>query len=187
MSKVHRFTAAALGIFVIIMLFILVIGIDFQDITSFNDIFKKNPGMFWGATSITLVGVFILKYAEVTYASEVEKFIRKMGKQDTRIISQNEVISSQNKTIIVNQQKDIDIKKKHVDEIVNLNNVIIEQSKKDLKRASAINQIHGKINKLTKARDVQIQNIKDEIGKIKTQTNKNGRLIEKIVKDKKQK
>ena len=147
MPKVQRFTAAFLAVFVIVMLFILVVGIDFQDTTSFNAIFKNNPGMFWGSTTIVLIAFFVIKYAEVTYALEVRQWIERLDKKNIIIEGQNKTIVAQNITIIFNQQKDIDVQEEHLEELIELRKLSVAQTEKVKKIEEDFSQIKGKVIK----------------------------------------
>lgn len=147
MPKIQRFTAAFLAVFVIVMLFLLVVGMDFQDATSFNTIFKNNPGMFWGSTTIVLIAFFVIKYAEVTYALEVQKWLEKLDEKNIIIEQQNKTIVSQNKTIIGNQQKDIDVQEEHLEELIKLRELNSVQTEKVKKIEKDFSEMKGKVIK----------------------------------------
>jgi len=167
MAKVHSIIGIIATTFVIILLFILLVGIDF-DGGDFNKIIAANKGLIWGISSIigsSLVGLGWILSAQTARDKQQKdrenELLSIISEKKTEIKEQNGTIKTQNEEVI-KILKESALRQIEIGEKLNQN------TENDLKTKEQISNFESRIDRIFELLESKEKSFIKEIAKIKT-------------------
>ncbi len=162
MRKLHSVTATLAAGFIIFLLLIIVVPLDFLDQTV-EETYKNNQGLIWLIGIIVGVAIGIVSYINGVVQGELNEYAVENKRK-------GDLISSQNDKIIDNQES-------YIGEIRILSEEVIKNNKHDLEALETIHKQNDKIEKLLK----RVEKSENDVLKISS-VDKRLMSIEKLIK-----
>lgn len=152
MPKVKSYAALVIFIFISWTIVIFVVGLDYSENDTYNQVYKKNEGLIWTCIVIGSLAVFMFGLVHSFYSSEVEKWVKK-------VIALTKIVDVKNDTIIESQIKSLKIQEKFVDRIDEILTLMNKRTVEEGRLKLKINQLYSLVSRKYKISHKQIGKI----------------------------